>query len=153
MILPHLAAGATCPRAKVSRPSPSSGYGLGDGPLYAIGVEGLPSDPAGVTKILWAADPTYNGPVRIRGGQLDGAGILLFEAPDANTWAGPPVKLLQTPNGELALVPELDFERAGTATGAPWRYWPSFTYVAGPGCYAWQVDGVGFTELITVTAT
>jgi hypothetical protein len=26
--------------------------------------------------------------------------------------------------------------------------WPSGTYVATPGCYAWQVDGLGFTELI-----
>lgn len=153
MKLPHLAAGATCPQAKFSRPTPASGYGLGDGPVYAIGVQGLRSDPSSVTKVLWTADPIYAGPIRIRGSQLDGSRGLLFEAASGNQWTGSPVKALHTPNGVVDLVSELDFQETGTSTGAPWRYWPSFTYVETPGCYAWQVDGVSFTELIAVAVS
>jgi hypothetical protein len=84
---------------------------------------------------------------------LDGSRSLLFEAPSGNQWSGAPAKVLQTPNGVVDLVSELDFQEPGTSTGAPWRYWPSYTYVGSPGCYAWQIDGVSFTELIAVAVT
>ena len=50
------------------------------------------------------------------------------------------------------LYPELDFLESHSIfpnVPAGWRMWPSGTYVASPGCYAWQVDGVGFSEIIT----
>ncbi len=153
MRLPHLAAGASCPQATLSRPSPDFGYGLGDGPVYAIGGQGLRSAPSGVTKVLWAANPIYTGPIRIRGGQLDGPRNLLFDSSSGNEWRGAPAKVLQTPNGVFDLDVELDFQVSGTSTGAPWRNWPSYTYVGSPGCYAWQIDGVSFTELIEVAVS
>jgi hypothetical protein len=33
-----------------------------------------------------------------------------------------------------------------------WRYGPSFTIVPGPGCYAFQVDGVNVTKVIVFEA-
>jgi hypothetical protein len=143
MKVPHLAPGATCPQSKMSRASPYSGDGLGTGPAYAItGGQDLVADPNVVTKVLWVVDPKYGGPVRIRGAQLDGVHGLLFEA-GGNHWSGAPVKTLERSSGAVNL-------EAGTPTGAPWRYWPSYTYAESPGCYAWQVDGLSFTELIVV---
>lgn len=153
MRLPHLAAGASCPQATLSRPSPDFGYGLGDGPVYAIGGQDLRSAPSSVEKVLWAANPSYTGPIRIRGGQLDGAHNLLFESSSGNEWRGAPAKVLQTPNGVFDLDSELDFQAPDNPTGAPWRNWPSYTYVGSPGCYAWQIDGVSFTELIEVAVS
>ena len=151
--LPHIAAGGSCPQAKVSRPSPYSGTGLGQGPVYAVGGQDLRADAGGLTKVLWAADPKYAGPVRIRGGQLDGTHEMLFNVSDGNTWTGPPVQTLTTRDGEFELYTELDFQAAGTRTGTPWRYWPSYSHVDAPGCYAWQVDGDSFTEIITISVS
>jgi len=47
---------------------------------------------------------------------------------------------------EVALNPELDLLEAGTPTGVPWRGWPSYTYAAAAGCYAWQVEGTSFSQ-------
>jgi hypothetical protein len=149
MKVPYLVHGATCPQSRISRPSLYSGDGLGNGPAYAIGGQDLQSDPNGVTKVLWFVDPKYGGPVRIRGAQLDGTHGLLFEA-GGNHWSGAPVKTLDRSGGVINLFPELDLLEAGTPTGAPWRYWPSYTYADSAGCYAWQVDGLSFTELIVV---
>ena len=134
----------------MSRPSPYSGDGLGNGPAYAmLGGQDLVADPNVVTKVLWVVDPKYGGPVRIRGAQLDGTHSLLFEA-GGNHWGGAPIKTLERSGGAINLFPELDLQEPGTPTGAPWRYWPSDTYAESPGCYAWQVDGLSFTELIVV---
>jgi hypothetical protein len=51
----------------------------------------------------------------------------------------------------VQLVPELALEEPGTSPGGSWRSWPSYTYAAMAGCYAWQVDGANFTELIVVS--
>jgi hypothetical protein len=32
------------------------------------------------------------------------------------------------------------------------REWPTFTRVKGPGCYAYQIDGTSFTEVIVFRA-
>lgn len=98
--------------------------------------------------MAWASAPTYKGPIRIRGGRIDGAGQLLLEAPD-NMWRGATVKTVDGTD----LVPELNLlESHSTFPGTPpgWRIWPSDTYVEVPACYAWQVDGVSFTEVITI---
>lgn len=121
--------------------------GLGDGPVYAVAGQRVKSSPTNSNKVLWVADPAYTGPIRIRGGQLDGDGKLLLGGPLHNYWSGQPVTV-----GRDTLYPELDLLEPGTPTGAPWRAWPSNTYIATPGCYAWQVDGLGFTEIIPIQA-
>jgi hypothetical protein len=106
------------------------------------------SDPGHPQKVAWTADPSYTGPIRIRGGRIDGSGQLLLGG--HNPWRGAPVKTVEGTD----LYPELDFLETNTVANppSPWRVWPSFTYIATSGCYAWQVDGIGFTELITIQA-
>jgi len=84
-------------------------------------------------KVLWVASSTYTGPVLIRGGRLDAAGDIQFAS-----GPGP-----STP--EFRLV-EGTARSAGEEPG--WREWPSYTYVPSLGCYAYQVDGVGFTAVV-----
>jgi hypothetical protein len=146
--LPTLAAAAPCPIGAAHFLSASVGPGHGDGPAYAvIGASGslpfdYPPDPRSVfagsawsgQKVLWAVAPTYPGPVLIRGRRLDGVGRLGFE--NGNE---PP---------DAMLIP------SATASSAPeWRYKPSYTRLAVPGCYAWQVDGRSFSEVIAFRAT
>ncbi len=114
--------------------------------MYVFSAETVHSDLAHSNKVAWGADPSYSGPIRIRGGRIDGAGQLLLETFD-NKHRGAPVKTLDGGN----LMQELDLLAShSTFPNVPsgWRMWPSGTYVPTPGCYAWQVDGLGFTELI-----
>jgi hypothetical protein len=77
-------------------------------------------------KVLWMVDPVYRGPILIRGRQLDGPNELRFD------------------RGRLP--PRTLRIRAGS------RDRPSFTRVRAPGCYAYQVDGIGFTFAIVFDA-
>jgi hypothetical protein len=105
------------------------------------------SGPEHLNKVAWGAYPSYSGPIRIRGGRIDGSGQVLFESFD-NRWSGAPVKTFEGTH----LYPELDFlESNSTAANVPkgWRMWPSLMHIATPGCYGWQVDGLGFTKVFT----
>ena len=100
------------------------------------------------TKVAWATGPTYQGPIRIRGRRLGARGEVLFESFD-NRWRGEPVRRVDGAN----LMGELDFLESHSYfpnTPVGWRIWPTGTYVEAPGCHAWQVDGIGFTEVITM---
>ena len=81
---------------------------------------------------ILVVDPSNGGPVLIRGGRLDGSGLLGFE-----TGAEPPHQLL------------LDASAAGSAE---WRSRASYTRLRSPGCYIYQVDGLNFTETIIFEA-
>ena len=116
--------------------------GLGSRPVYVTNGELVRSDPAHPQKVAWFADSSYSGPIRIRGGRIDGSGQLLLGSDDYGRGA-----LAKTVEG-THLYTELDFP----PTNASPRIWPSFTYIATAGCYAWQVDGLGFTELIIIQA-
>jgi hypothetical protein len=145
LTMTQLTAGQPCAASQPRDLDPSLRATLGAGPVYVfnpIVQVGRPS------KVAWAAAPTYSGPIRIRGRQIDGAGRLLLEAPD-NRWRGAPVMVVEGSR----LTPELDLlESNSTFPGVPsgWRIWPTGTYVANPGCYAWQVDGIGFRDVITI---
>ena len=122
--------------------------GLGSGPVYATNGELVRSDPAHPQKVAWFADPSYTGPVRIRGGRIDGNGQLLLGSHSYGR--GAPVKTVEGTD----LYSELDLFDTNVTSNPPsrWRIWPSFTYIATSGCYAWQADGLGFTEVITIQA-
>lgn len=150
--LPKLAPGAPCP---VSQPDPDvdfSAYGiapgLGDGPAYPVGFASgtLRLAPAanfgskawGGQKVLWFVLPSYTGPVLIRGGRLDAPGLVRFERGNV-----PPEELLIT---RTTAIP------GGVTPPAEARYRPSYTRVKGPGCYAYQVDGIGFSDVVVFRA-
>ena len=122
--------------------SPAFGAGLGNGPVYPIGLLngqlGVVVDPEGLlAKVLWVASASYSGPVLIRGGRLGGAGAVKF--------------------GTGSTLPTDEFRLTEPTAGssgeeAGWREWPSYTFVPDLGCYTYQIDGAGFTEIIVFEA-
>jgi hypothetical protein len=141
--LPTVEAGATCPRSTGTVVSPAFGPGLGSGPVYPVGLgtDGfLELEAAGDAfrqKVLWVASAAYAGPVLIRGRRLDAAGTIEFGAGSAS------------PSEEFRLM---DGTARSPGQEPGWREWPSLTYVPSSGCYAYQVDGIGFTATIVFDA-
>lgn len=143
--LTPIAAGNTCPADTAKVVNPAFGAALGSGPAYPIGfaTNGV-YDYSGtvregdwyLVKVLWTADPAiYNGPILVRGGQLDGTDELRF---------GPG----ETPATEL----QLDMEKELAGRTGDWPDWPGYTRLKGPGCYAYQIDGTSFSRVITFKA-
>jgi hypothetical protein len=83
------------------------------------------------SKVLWTV-PHYNGPYIVRGRHLEG---------DQNE-----LKFDQGPNWSNRLHAELRF------VGPYPRLNPAATYLRAPGCYAYQVEGRGFSYLIVFEA-
>jgi hypothetical protein len=125
--LPRLRHGALCPSSRESRAAPAVGATLGHGPAYPV----LVDVHAGANKTLWAVTPSYRGPLLIRGGRLDGQGVLRFRPGHLRRmwWRG--------------LWPE---------EGREWRYRAATTLIPRPGCYAFQVDGNSFSVRIFFVA-
>lgn len=160
--LPTLTLETPCPTTYGQEIQPAYGIGLGNGPVYAVFFGGIHSDNVygvveygdaqtfgdgtsdwGGVKVLWVIKPPYRGPVLIRGGRLDGSSPMRF-------------------NGGLDQQDYLDFSDQGLLselrlTGAidydsPWPGWTTYTRLQAPGCYAYQVDGLTFSYLITFKA-
>jgi hypothetical protein len=83
----------------------------------------------GVHKDMFAIDPRYVGPVLIRGRQLDGDDTLRFEKGEPGFTDAE----RRNPLPELRLF-------GGYVH-------PAVTRVRTLGCYAWQIDGIGFERL------
>jgi hypothetical protein len=83
-------------------------------------------------KTHFFSSPGYQGPFLVRTKRLDRAGPIAL--------GGRPTKAapLLVPSGPAA---------NGVAG---WREFPYSTFVKSPGCYAWQVDGLTFSEIIVV---
>lgn len=145
--IPAVADGAPCP---MSAPDPKgdlrrlgfAGTAWGEGPAYPAGLGSAspvlryddPIPPASGfygsawfgNKVLWVVDrDAYRGPLLIRGRQLDGPNLLRFERG-------------RVPPRELRIVRGIDI--------------PSYTRVRAAGCYAYQVDGIGFSYTIVFEA-
>jgi hypothetical protein len=148
--VPQLNAGEPCPVSRSRTLSPAFAPGLGDGPVYPVGfarrgVLAFEYPPPknslfagsewGGQKVLWVSDPKYDGPILIRGEQLDGSNQVRFG------------------QGSAAILQELAFRRhsADNWEGG-WRNFPSYARLRGPGCYAYQVDGAGFSDVIVFRA-
>ena len=84
-------------------------------------------------KTLWFSKPAYDGATWLRARNVKGAGPVRFghgaDLTDPLLSAGP------TMNGERGF-----------------REWPGATWVQQPGCYAWQVDGTNFSDVIVFEA-
>jgi hypothetical protein len=140
--MPALAPGAPCPVSPAASVAPAFGPALGPGPVYPVfdadsaftAAPDLFPAPWLGRKVLWIAAPAYSGPVLVRGRQLAGPDEVRFGT-------GP------------APVAELQLDTAtGSGSAAPWRDWPGYTRVRGPGCYAYQVDGSTFSTVIVFEA-
>lgn len=130
--------GSPCPRSKSGRAAPAASFTLGSGPAYPVlgsrrGIASLADDPRRgdlfLHKTLWAVAPRYRGQLLVRGGRIDRPGRLRFHL-------GGPIQ------HELRVPPVPAWETAR------WRYLPSATAVSGAGCYAFQVDGLGFSRIL-----
>jgi hypothetical protein len=145
--LPALAAGQRCP---VSRPAPeitSERYGvsgaIGPGPVYSmlgsanLDVRYRPEEwgrgPWGGQKVLWFVHPDYTGPVLIRGRRLGGWQWMRFDRG-------------ARPSAEIRVEPGESVSWGGQAPGSRGR--PSYVRVRAPGCYAAQIDGTTFSEIV-----
>lgn len=140
--LPLLRPGDPCPVTPLTQVIPGFFPLPGDGPLYPVQSEIVTYRHAddesrewGGQKIAWVSSPEYKGPALIRGHQLDGPSELRF-----GHGVDPPA--------------ELEFSDAYLANSvAPgWRTRPALTRVRAPGCYAYQVDGLGFSQVIVFEA-
>jgi hypothetical protein len=121
---------------------------FGDGPIYVDFPYGhgdrasfsLTSVPAerGVHRVKtpWVADPSYSGPVEIRGRSL-GADrqVLLFSS-----------SMFETPADRLRL------QAPNPASTGEWSFWPSGMFVPGPGCYGIQIDTARRTQIVAFEA-
>ena len=142
---PSIASISECPVAPPSGDLRSRGWAgpaWGPGPAYPVGLADGPAlhylDPIPRSseffgsawfgnKVLWYIDrDAYRGPVLIRGRQLDGPNLLRFERG-------------RVPPRELKI-------------DATTQETPSYTRVRESGCYAYQIDGRGFSYAIVFRA-
>lgn len=140
---PPVAAGQPCPSSPTVAHSPvvqpADEVGLGSAPLYPLtfyagtGRLTLPETKSDSDrdfyeiKVVWASSNTYEGPAVVRVVGLSGG------------------------HGYVALYYDREALRNGSTVFNLQRFpedWPSGTFVSGPGCYAYKVDGVGFSELV-----
>jgi hypothetical protein len=146
----ELQAGTSCPALRPHDLSPAFAPGLGDGPVYPVGFGkrgvlrfAYPPPKIGLfagsewggQKVLWVSDPKYDGPILIGGQQVDGTNQVRFG------------------QGSAAIRQELAFPAHSPDNwSGGWRNFPSYTRLRAPGCYAYQVDGAGFSDTIVFRA-
>ena len=140
--LPGLGPGRACPASGAAPAAGYAGPAIGPGPVYAaqaspFAVTGFVGSAWGGARVTWVAAPSYTGPVLIRGAELGGGGLVGFGEG-------------HVPQNELELLTP-STTSPGEPAGA--REWPSFTRVLAAGCYAYQVDGTSFSEVIVFQAT
>ena len=148
--LPVVRSGQRCPTTQ-GHPTNTPQFGgiaVGKGPVEAIIAEEPAQDArSGIAdlvnptntppwlgfKTLWFSTPAYQGPFVIRAERLDHPGkIAMGEGPTVASIVVPPGPTLNSSGG--------------------WRQAPGGTWVMSPGCYAWQVDGLTFSEVIVIRA-
>jgi hypothetical protein len=144
--LPLLEPDEDCPRSEVGDAIEGVAQTYGEGPVYAtlgtwdatisLAETGGPGPGDWYyVKVLWSVEGDYDGVVVVRGRQLDGAGAILF-APDEHEPSGQHLTALAFP--------------AGTGTNA--RHFPTAVLLYQTGCYAFQIDGPDFTDVIVFEA-
>jgi len=148
-----LAAAAICPTTPMATIAPGTGTGFshgevgvqGDGPVYVwnarqvhLAADDLTRDGYGI-KEVWVVDGSYQGPVLIRGQRIDSTGDVRFRS-----------------NPETGIDDSLVLDDASPSLqrdpSTGWRSVPSEVIVPSAGCYAFQIDGIGFTEQLVFEA-
>ncbi len=145
---PVVRTGAACPVDTGVQVQNSSygGVGFGHGPVQLVVAQNSgdllhgrvtvgPSDTTGwlAFKSLWVVAPSYQGPLLVRARRIDGPGrVAMLSGAVPGPLVVPPGRTIN--------------DYSGTRTA------PVGTYVSGPGCVAFQIDGKGFAESIVVSA-
>lgn len=145
-----LASNANCPASTTGLRGVAPDYGLGSGPVY---LSGQMSWYAGGQAAILMVDPKYSGPLLVHASRLgDGRStITLAEenlSPDA--LAGLVIKERQHGASVASAIPTADggLELPGVTQSPFWRAWFGRLSTSGPGCFALQVDGSTFHEVI-----
>jgi len=164
--LPALAPGEACPVSPTRRFAAGAGFtaafdAVGRGPVYfatdSADLQMRSDDPGAhpgddgtrwlEQKVIWVVDRSYVGGLLLRGARIDGPGELRFlrylGAVGYTDGAGDGKR-----HRELAYV-RGGLSSAGSDTTSSY---PSGVFVDRPGCYAVQVDGVGFSETLVFRA-
>ncbi len=151
---PALRRGQPCPASHGSSRSVTiagdTGTEFGHGPIRVLiwtsrdGAAGLlaytRAPPWLGFKTAWFSVPAYQGPFVIRAVRLGHPG---------------PVSLAGTPPAMAPIVvpPGPTIDTVPLSNGRPgYRAFLSVFWVRSPGCYAWQVDGLRFSEIIVIQA-
>jgi hypothetical protein len=127
--LPHVPSGAACPS------SPTAGTVKPAGSAN-VALSPFVGSPWRGARVTWSSAPGYGGPVLIRGRRLDRSGAIGFGEG-------------HVPYDELQLLDS----GQGASPPPGGRQWLTFTRARGPGCYAYQVDGTNFSEVIVFRAS
>jgi hypothetical protein len=111
-------------------------------PRLGTGVPG----PWQALQTLWFAVPGYDGPFEVRAARLGKSGPIAVQPGGSGLTPGSGP--LVVPGG-----PTINsYPPPGPGTYHGYRTVPGSTWVRSPGCYAWQVDGRGFSEVIVFDA-
>jgi hypothetical protein len=137
--LPPVAAGAQCPVTPIANVSVGMGSPRGHGRFYLGGP--LPNGAYAFNKMVYVVTGGATGPVLLRGGRLDGAGRLKFSGTPADR--AEPAETLSTSGGSWA------FYRAVIGSSDDGLY----VYPSTKGCYAIQIDGSNFQDVLTISAS
>lgn len=131
--------------------SPDNGFGFGAGPAYLAGQS---SWYAGGQAAILSVDSKYSGPLLVRASQLGGDGTLQItlaaENLDPTALAGLVLKERQHGAAVVSAVQTTEggLELQAVPSSPLWRAWFGRLSTSGPGCFALQVDGTAFTEVI-----
>jgi DNA-binding CsgD family transcriptional regulator len=149
LLMPTLTTADVCPLLAPRTVNPTFGPATGSGPAYLVGLTTASARPNfyhgnarppppyeewGTAKTLVVIEPPEQGPVVLRGRRLDAAGTVAFEA------------------GDAAVSQELILAAPHVGNAAGWFEDVFETLVKDPGCYAIQIDGAGFSEVIVFQA-
>lgn len=90
----------------------------------------------GGVKVLWVVFDAREGPIRVRGKQLDGDHEIRFDGTEGRPLAH-----------EIVVMPKRDKADGGRRPNRP-----SYVRLQAPGCYAFQFDTATGREIIVVKA-
>jgi hypothetical protein len=137
--LPKLEAGSSCPITPISTSPTGIGSPRGKGPFYLGG--GMPTGAFPFNKMVYEVKGTPN-PLLLRGGRIDGPGRLLFSGNPADLAEKADVR--SSDGGVTAAFYQTIFD-SGFENAL-------FVFPSARGCYAIQVDGASFMDVIVLEA-
>jgi hypothetical protein len=139
LLLPLVPAGSPCPVSPVASRKLDISNPRGSGPFYLGGP--MPQGAYAWNKTVWKLVDGAQGPVLFRGRRVDGAGSLRFSGSSAD-----PSDQGVTSSGGVS-------ENFYTSVIVHADADAFYVYPATSGCYAIQVDGPSFEDVIVISAT